>query len=50
MEILEFIFGGFWRWFGTFLMLCVIAEIPASIILAIKGKQILNFKIRLDDD
>ena len=40
MAILQVFFGGFWRWIGTLIILCIIAEIPASIIRAIKGQGI----------
>lgn len=39
LEILQFIFSGFWIWFGTVILIAAIGTSIATIILAIKGKQ-----------
>jgi len=40
MDFLEIFFGSFWRWFGTIILCLIVADIPASIIRAMKGERI----------
>lgn len=40
MEIVEFIFGNFWRWFGAFLMLGVIFNGITNILPRVIGRRI----------
>ena len=37
-ELLEFIFRDFWTWSGSFLMLCVIASMPCSLVKIVNNK------------
>ena len=41
LEILEFVFGSFWRWLGILLLILAISEIPKNLIRIIikKGKE-----------
>jgi hypothetical protein len=38
IEILEFMFRDFWTWLGSFLMLCVIASMPCSLVKIVTNK------------
>ena len=38
IEILEFMFRDFWTWLGSFLMLCVIASMPRSLVKIVTNK------------
>lgn len=50
MDILNMFFGSFWRWVGSIILLCIVAEVPASIIRAIKGTSITRLIKEMKED
>ena len=39
LEVLEFIFGSFWRWLGTVILLGVIADGIGQLIRNVRGRK-----------
>lgn len=37
LEVLQFIFSGFWVWLGTMILVAAFVSVVASIILAARG-------------
>ena len=39
LEVLQFIFGSFWTWLGSVILVAAFGSSVASIILAARGKE-----------
>ena len=49
IEILEFIFAGFWRWLGCMILISIIAGVPRGIINYTIKKTVKKVKEKVDD-